>query len=91
MNDNQFKNLITLMLSKNPLTRLCKISHIKAHPWLSNFSWDSLISLDLQPPYVPKVKSKEDDFNSMPYVSFLKVLLDIKLLKSFIKFKFEII
>ena len=61
------------MLAKNPLTRLCKITQIKAHPLLSNFSWDNLISLDLQPPYVPTIKSKEDDFNTLPYVSYLKV------------------
>jgi len=61
------------MLTKNPLSRLSKISHIKAHPWLQNFSWDNLISLDLQPPYIPKLKSKEDEYTSMPYVSYIKV------------------
>ncbi len=71
------------MLVKNPLSRLTKMSHIKAHPCLRNFSWDSLISLDLEPPFVPKLNSKEDDFNTVPYVSYLKVIQMILILLFF--------
>jgi len=70
---------MNMMLSKNPLSRLCKISHIKSHPWLQTFSWDSLISLDLQPPYVPKLKSKDEDSNLRPYVNYIKVYIRFKL------------
>ena len=62
-----------MMLVKNPLSRLSKISHIQAHPWLLNFSWDNLISLDIPPPYVPKIKTKDEESNLIPYVSYLKV------------------
>ena len=61
------------MLSKNPLSRLSKYSHIKSHPWFNNFVWDSLLSLDMQPPQIPKIKIKDDESNAIPYVSYVKV------------------
>ena len=62
-----------MMITKNPLSRLTKLSHIKAHPWLLNFSWDNLISLDMIPPYVPKIKIKDEENNTAPYISYIKV------------------
>ena len=61
------------MLSKNPLSRLCKISHIKAHLWLQNFPWDNLISLDMQAPHIPKLKNKDEDSTIIPFISYIKV------------------
>lgn len=37
--DREFKHLMTLMLAKNPLTRLFKLAQIKNHIWFQNFSW----------------------------------------------------
>lgn len=62
-----------MMLNKNPLSRLSKFSHIKSHPWFANFSWDNLISLDVHPPFIPKLKAKDDENNMIPYVSYIKV------------------
>lgn len=63
-----------MMLCKNPLSRLSKFSHIKSHPWFSNFLWDNLISLDIQPPFLAKIKIKDDETNTIPYVSYMKVI-----------------
>jgi len=62
------------MLNKFTISRLCKISHIKAHNWLKNFTWDSLISLDMKPPYIPKFKNQDYESSMIPYVSYLKVI-----------------
>jgi hypothetical protein len=73
--DKDFKSLITQMLAKNPLTRLCKISHIKANPWFSGFSWENLISLDIPVPYTPKFESKDNEETKlMPYLTRIKVI-----------------
>jgi hypothetical protein len=37
--DREFKNLMTLMLNKNPLSRLYKIAQIKNHQWFADFNW----------------------------------------------------
>lgn len=60
------------MLSKSPLNRLCKLSHIKTDPWFKGFNWEALISLDVEPPHIPKISSKDDDSKSYPYVNYLK-------------------
>jgi len=67
------------MLSKNPLNRLSKISHIKSHPCFKNFQWDNLISLDLQAPYVPKLKQEEEDSIMLPYVTYIKVIFGLNI------------
>lgn len=60
------------MLSKSPLNRLCKLSHIKSDIWFKGFTWEKLISLDMEPPYTPKIANKDDDSKSYPYVNYLK-------------------
>ncbi len=74
ISDKEFKKFLMLMLSKNPLSRLSKISHIKNNPWLKNFVWDNLISLDMQAPYIPKLNIIEEDSSKIPYVSYIKVI-----------------
>lgn len=32
----------------------------RAHPWFADIDWDKLINLELEPPFVPNVKSAED-------------------------------
>lgn len=74
MEDSQFKNLITKMMIKNPLTRLSKPAHIKAHPWFSGYNWESLISLDFKVPFIPTVKDKAiDNTKVIPYTTYVKV------------------
>jgi hypothetical protein len=62
------------MLTKNPLSRLSKLSQIKNHVWYSDFSWESLISLDIEVPYVPKLSQKEvDESKVTTYSNYIKV------------------
>ena len=60
--DNDFKLLIQKMLTKNPITRMSKLSQIKNNIWFSNFNWDDLMTLTMKAPYIPKLNViKEDD------------------------------
>jgi hypothetical protein len=64
------------MLTKNPLSRLCKFSQIKSHTWFTGFTWENLISLDVEVPFVPKITNKEvDESKVMPYSNYIKVKL----------------
>jgi hypothetical protein len=54
------------LLNKSPLNRLCKFSHIKSDPWFGGFSWENLISLNMEPPYLPKY-DYEKDANCSPF------------------------
>ena len=65
-----------LLLNKNPVQRLKKISGIKAHPWLEDFSWNNLFSMEMQPTYKPKIKIKDDEYQKIPFVTFLKVFIN---------------
>jgi len=60
------------MLNKNQVSRLYKISHIKSHPWFNNFSWNSLCSIEMQAPYVPKIRIKDEEYQKIPYLTYLK-------------------
>jgi serine/threonine protein kinase len=79
--DRDFKNLITQMLAKNPLCRLTKLSNIKANAWFSGFSWENLLSLDMEAPYTPKVESKEwgEIKSSTPFLTHVKVICELTL------------
>lgn len=61
------------MLIKNIGQRLSKISQIKSHPWLKNFSWSNLFSMEMQPPFIPKIKFKDEEYERIPFLTFLKV------------------
>ena len=54
--DKEFKSLIKLMLEKNPLNRITTIDSVKKHIWFNGFKWEELISLNMSPPYLPKIK-----------------------------------
>jgi hypothetical protein len=63
------------MLTKNPLSRLCKLAQIKSHSWFVGFSWENLISLDIEVPYIPKITNKEiDESKVMPFSNYIKVI-----------------
>ena len=72
------------MLNKSPLSRLCKFSHIKTDPWFSSFSWDNLISLIIEPPYLPKLKKEEESKgNPVSYSNYLKTVKEWKPTKEY--------
>jgi hypothetical protein len=72
--DKEFRNLISLLLNKNPLSRMLKLAQIKNHIWFMDFNWENLISLNLEPPHMPKLP-KEEKKNAVPYVNFANVLI----------------
>lgn len=63
--------LMNSMLNKNPMSRLYKINQVKAHTWFDDFSWENLNSLNLTPPYMPRV-IKEDTSKNKPFVKHAK-------------------
>jgi hypothetical protein len=64
------------MLTKNALSRLCKFSQIKSHTWFNGFSWEYLISLDIEVPHIPKLTNKEiDESKIMPYSNYVQVIV----------------
>lgn len=71
--DRDFQQLMTLMLTKNSLSRLCKLSHIKATAYFAGFNWDSLLSLNITPPFLPKLTSSDTSAKAIPYVHYIKV------------------
>ena len=52
--DKEFMLLIKHMLEKNPLNRLAKFDAIRKQLWFNGFDWDELITLNMNPPYIPK-------------------------------------
>ena len=56
--DKNCKNLIQLMLNKNKSSRYYKFEQISNHIWFNDFNWDSLLSLDMQPEYIPLILHK---------------------------------
>ena len=61
--DHDFKNLMQLMLSKNQTQRFSKLEQIQSHIWFKDFSWDDLISLNLEPAFIPKIDINENKNN----------------------------
>ena len=53
------------------------MTKIKQHPWLNNFSWDTLYSMEMQPPQLPRIKQKDDNYERVPFLTYLKVLLNL--------------
>ncbi len=74
--DHDFKNLMQLMLSKNQTQRFSKLEQIQGHIWFKDFSWDDLISLNLEPAYLPKIESNEGKYDIKPYLEYIKGLKD---------------
>ena len=62
------------MLDKNLETRYSKFEDIRAHIYFKDFNWDELISLNMEPAYIPKIKRIDDRFTPKPFVEFIKTL-----------------
>jgi hypothetical protein len=65
---------MTQMLEKNQTKRLYKLDEISSHNWFRDFSFDDLISLNMKPPYIPKVDNKETRCRPKPYLDYIKNL-----------------
>ena len=76
--DNDFKLLMKQMLTKNPISRLSKISQVKNHVWFNRFSWDDLIELKMNPPYLPLLKQELEDNNNIPFQDYVKGIKEEK-------------
>ena len=61
-----------LMLNKNHLSRYSKLGQINSHIWFQNFNWDDLISMNMKPAFMPKLKNKDLTKNPVPYLDFVK-------------------
>jgi len=63
--------LIKKLLQHKPTKRLGVLNggakDIKRHPWFKNFDWDRLITKQLKPPIIPKIKSNCDTSNFDDY------------------------
>lgn len=57
-------DLIKSLLKQNPADRLPMrsggIKNIKDHEWYKGFDWDKMEKIEMDPPYKPKVKGKND-------------------------------
>ena len=62
------------MLEKNESKRLCKLDQIISHNWFSDFSFDDLISLNMKPPYIPRLTNNENRCRTKPYLDYIKGL-----------------
>src|SRR4051812_14260285 len=72
--DKEFKNLMDLMLCKNPLSRVFKLAQIKNNIWFRNFNWENLISLNLDPPHMPKMPKEDLKKTPISYQSYVQVI-----------------
>lgn len=71
--DKEFIALLKKLLTKGAINRLCKFANIKSDPFFSAFSWENLISLNLEPPYVPKINAEDDSkVTPVPYINHTK-------------------
>ena len=65
-----------LMLNKNQAQRFSKLDQIQSHIWFKDFSWDDLISLNMEPAYIPKIETNENKCETKPYMDYIKSLKD---------------
>ena len=72
--DRNCKNLIQLMLNKNKSSRYYKFEQISNHIWFRDFNWDALLSLDMEPAYIPVIPQKKENYNTKPYIEYIQSL-----------------
>ena len=72
--DRNCKNLIQLMLNKNKSSRYYKFEQISNHIWFKDFNWDSLLSLDMTPEYIPTIPYKKENYNPKSYITYIQSL-----------------
>ena len=62
------------MLNKNKSSRYYKFEQISNHIWFKDFNWDSLLSLDMKPEYIPLIQHKKENYNPKPYITYIQSL-----------------
>jgi hypothetical protein len=72
--DYDFRNLMQHMLDKNLETRYCKFDQIAGHIYFKDFNWNELISLNMEPAYIPKIPDIEYKYDPQPLVDYIKTL-----------------
>ena len=64
------------MLDKNLETRYSKFERIAGRVCFKGFSWNDLISLSMEPAYIPKIPNIEYKYDPKPFVEHVKTLQD---------------
>lgn len=54
--DDSFSNFLRRILEKTPSKRLCSLEAIKNEEFFQRFSWDDLIDMKMDPPFIPTPK-----------------------------------
>ena len=77
------------MLNKSQSNRITNLSQIKSNTWFNNFSWENLISLEMNVPYTPKkIEIDQNKTTSSTYLNYLKVIIfNCRKLRNFPKTK----
>jgi len=52
--------LLTLLLERNPEKRVSDPKVIRAHPFFKGMDWEKLLRKEIEPPFIPGVRSKTD-------------------------------
>jgi len=60
------KSFIVALLQRDPAERLTDPELIKQHKFFEDINWDKLAQREVQAPYIPPVKNKEDDSQISP-------------------------
>lgn len=68
--DFNFKDLIKKLLAKSASSRLSNVSIIFEHAYYKDFNVEQLISLNLEPAYIPKTKDPQN-FKPIPLKKYL--------------------
>lgn len=64
------------MLNKNITDRYHKFDQIANHIWFKDFSFDDLLSLNVKPPYKPKMDDNLGTIKQRPYKDQVKTFKD---------------
>ena len=60
------------MLNKNHLSRYSKLCQISSHIWFQNFNWDDLISMNMDPAFIPNVPEVKPQSKPIDYTEIVK-------------------
>lgn len=60
------------MLNKNHLSRYTKLGQISSHIWFQNFNWDDLISMNMEPAFIPSIPEIKPPGKPIEYTEIAK-------------------
>lgn len=60
------------MLNKNHLSRYTKLGQISSHIWFQNFNWDDLISMNMEPAFIPSIPEIKPPSKPIEYTEIAK-------------------